>query len=275
LRLQFRQRKQLAQKAWSPVRMARSSILLPQWLQLYVQLLHISEPSPRSRRFASESSRVPHVLQRKQSMCHRLPAGGVSVGVCRASVSLGNAYRAQRPCLPRGSRRPLALSPAPSIGSVLPLHSPCTDTRHRPGPAATQGTLPATPWLSEDLRRMRGGGRVVGASGEAEWPSDYASALRRNRRGAASSAGKGQKSRKSQLQLCNMRAAQKPRNTSSSGDDEGLGSSDMSSVSAMRKLRLDVPSRRTKWLAGGARAGSSLHSMALIGKRQARVSGEH
>ena len=33
LRLQLRQRKQFAQKAWSPVRMARSSILLPQWLQ--------------------------------------------------------------------------------------------------------------------------------------------------------------------------------------------------------------------------------------------------
>lgn len=29
-RLQFRQRKQLAQKAWSPVRIAKSSILLPQ-----------------------------------------------------------------------------------------------------------------------------------------------------------------------------------------------------------------------------------------------------
>ena len=34
LRLQLRHRKQLAQKAWSPVRMARSSILFPQWLQL-------------------------------------------------------------------------------------------------------------------------------------------------------------------------------------------------------------------------------------------------
>lgn len=36
--------------------------------QLCVQMLHISEPSPSSRIFASESSRVPHVLQRKQSM---------------------------------------------------------------------------------------------------------------------------------------------------------------------------------------------------------------
>jgi hypothetical protein len=33
-RLQLRQRKQVAQKAWSPVRIARSSILLPQALQL-------------------------------------------------------------------------------------------------------------------------------------------------------------------------------------------------------------------------------------------------
>ena len=79
LRLQFRHRKQFAQKAWSPVRMAKSSILFPQWLQLYVQLLHIKEPSPSSSRFASESRRVPHVLQRKQSMCHRLPAVGMSV----------------------------------------------------------------------------------------------------------------------------------------------------------------------------------------------------
>ena len=34
LRLQLRHRKQPAQKAWSPVRMARSSILLPQAVQL-------------------------------------------------------------------------------------------------------------------------------------------------------------------------------------------------------------------------------------------------
>jgi hypothetical protein len=74
LRLQLRQRKHAAQKAWSPVRMARSSILSPQALQLYVQLLQIREPSPNRSRFASESSRVPQVLQRKQSRCHRLPA---------------------------------------------------------------------------------------------------------------------------------------------------------------------------------------------------------
>jgi hypothetical protein len=72
--LQFRHLKQLAQKAWSPVKMARSSILFPQLLQLYVQLLQIREPSPRRSRFASESSRVPQVLHRKQSICHLLPA---------------------------------------------------------------------------------------------------------------------------------------------------------------------------------------------------------
>lgn len=48
--------------------------MLPQALQLYVQLLHISEPSPRSNKFASESRRVPQVLQRKQFKCHLLPA---------------------------------------------------------------------------------------------------------------------------------------------------------------------------------------------------------
>lgn len=74
LRLQFLQRKHVAQNAWSPVRIARSSILFPQALQLYVQLLQMREPSPRSKRLASESRRVLQVLQRKQSRCHRLPA---------------------------------------------------------------------------------------------------------------------------------------------------------------------------------------------------------
>jgi hypothetical protein len=74
LRLQLRHRKQAEQNAWSPVRIARSSILLLQALQLYVQLLQIKEPSPRSKRFASESRSVPQVWQRKQSRCHRLPA---------------------------------------------------------------------------------------------------------------------------------------------------------------------------------------------------------
>ena len=68
--LQLRHRKHVAQKAWSPVRMANSSILLPQALQLYVQLLQTSEPSPRSKRFASESSSVLHWLHLKQSRCH-------------------------------------------------------------------------------------------------------------------------------------------------------------------------------------------------------------
>ena len=77
LRLQFRHRKHVAQNAWSPVRIARSSILLPQALQLYVQLLQIREPSPRRRRFASESRSVPQVLHRKQFRCQRLPAAGL------------------------------------------------------------------------------------------------------------------------------------------------------------------------------------------------------
>ena len=68
--LQLRHRKQAAQKAWSPVKIARSSILLPHAVQLYVQLLQINEPSPSRRRFASESRNVPQVLQRKQWMCH-------------------------------------------------------------------------------------------------------------------------------------------------------------------------------------------------------------
>jgi hypothetical protein len=73
-RLQLRHLKQFAQNAWSPVNIARSSILLLHALQLYVQLLQMSDPSPRRRRLASESRRVPQVLQRKQSICHRLPA---------------------------------------------------------------------------------------------------------------------------------------------------------------------------------------------------------
>ena len=77
--LQFRQRKQPAQKASSPVRIARSSILFPQALQLYVQLLHMREPSPRSSRLASQSRRVPQVPQRKQSRCQRLPTKWLSV----------------------------------------------------------------------------------------------------------------------------------------------------------------------------------------------------
>lgn len=59
--------------------MAKSSILLAHTLQLYVQLLQMREPSPRSKRLASESRIVPHVLHRKQSICHRLPAGRLSL----------------------------------------------------------------------------------------------------------------------------------------------------------------------------------------------------
>lgn len=73
-RLQLRHLKHGPQNAWSPVRIARSSILLLQELQLYVQSLQMSDPSPRRRRFASESRRVPQLWHRKQSICQRLPA---------------------------------------------------------------------------------------------------------------------------------------------------------------------------------------------------------
>ena len=89
-RLQFLHRKHVAQNAWSPVRIARSSILLPHALQLYVQLLQMSDPSPSSRRFASESSNVPQVLQRKQFKCHLLPAGnGSALLICVLCESMG------------------------------------------------------------------------------------------------------------------------------------------------------------------------------------------
>jgi hypothetical protein len=101
LRLQLRHLKQSEQNAWSPVRIARSSILLPQLLQLYVQLLQISEPSPSSKRLASESSRVPQVLQRKQSICQRFPAvEGQSGPCCRFT---DGTHRAQRLFPLRGS----------------------------------------------------------------------------------------------------------------------------------------------------------------------------
>jgi len=86
------------------VRMAKSSILLPQALQLYVQLLQMREPSPRRSRLASESSKVPQVLHRKQSMCHRLPAG--REGESDGWWSMGRfvrTYQAQKPCLLPGS----------------------------------------------------------------------------------------------------------------------------------------------------------------------------
>jgi hypothetical protein len=101
--LQLRHLKQLAQKAWSPVRIAKSSILFPQLLQLYVQLLQIREPSPRRRRFASESRRVPQVLHLKQSICHRFPARitqssiHLSCVICSYSPS-SNAFPSSRTC---------------------------------------------------------------------------------------------------------------------------------------------------------------------------------
>jgi len=104
LRLQFLQRKHVAQNAWSPVRIARSSILFPQALQLYVQLLQIREPSPRRRRFASESRSVPQVLHRKQFKCHRLPAAELLAGL---DLDVGGAMRKlnmERPSKPARQR---------------------------------------------------------------------------------------------------------------------------------------------------------------------------
>lgn len=128
--LQLRHLKQSEQKAWSPVRIARSSILFPHALQLYVQLLQIREPSPRRRRFASESSRVPQVLHLKQSMCHRWPAAcKVSLGSCVAMVVEERSYRAQMLCLPRESTPRIPVSPLSIIHQLArcptsphPLH---------------------------------------------------------------------------------------------------------------------------------------------------------
>lgn len=99
--LQFLHLKQFAQKAWSPVRMAKSSILFPQLLQLYVQLLQIKEPSPSSNRFASESRRVSQVLHLKQSMCHLFPAGLKSA--IDPTLPRKVAYQVQMLCPLQGS----------------------------------------------------------------------------------------------------------------------------------------------------------------------------
>jgi hypothetical protein len=96
-RLQLRQRKHVAQNAWSPVRIAKSSILFPHALQLYVQLLQMRDPSPSKRRFASESRRVPQVLQRKQLRCHLFPAVPLLVSLSQGEVIywFSHAVRAQ------------------------------------------------------------------------------------------------------------------------------------------------------------------------------------
>jgi hypothetical protein len=159
--------------------MARSSILLPQWLQLYVQLLHISEPSPSSSRFASESRRLPHVLQRKQSMCHRFPAVQCQCAI-RRQVRAGAVGKARGTwclaeiCIPSSNALPssriwTAVSDcAPrAIGPVLPLRTPCTDTPRRPGRSATLGMLRASPccFSAADVRV-----RKVLLSTRTEWP---------------------------------------------------------------------------------------------------------
>ena len=63
--------------------------------------MQIREPSPSSSRLASESSRVPHVLQRKQSMCHRFPAVQCQYDVparSRAAVQCSAAQCSAVPC---------------------------------------------------------------------------------------------------------------------------------------------------------------------------------
>ena len=72
--LQLRHSKHFAQKAASPVNIARSSIFSPHVEQSYVHLSQIKDPSPRSKRLESGSIIASQVVQRKQSVCQRLPA---------------------------------------------------------------------------------------------------------------------------------------------------------------------------------------------------------
>jgi hypothetical protein len=67
-------------------------------------------------RVAAEAVNVPSVPGCEGSVC----AGG--------GLAAGATYQAQRPCPPQVS-----------------LHTPCTDRRHRPGPAATRGRCRASP----------------------------------------------------------------------------------------------------------------------------------
>ena len=157
-RLQFLHLKQFAQKAWSPVKMAKSSILFPQWLQLYVQLLQMRDPSPRSSRLASESRSVPQVLHRKQSICHLLPAMHgqympVKKWYVRAEgtrVNGGQAYQARKLFLPPRSIDCISNSSKTRDNSHLLHRTPCTDIRHHPdrhpGRAATPDSRRASPW---------------------------------------------------------------------------------------------------------------------------------
>ena len=80
--------------------------------------MQMSEPSPRRSRLASESSSVPHVLHRKQSMCHLLPAGvKMSEELGEQTEACGRGtHLARKPCLPpisaqvnvsKRARRPL------------------------------------------------------------------------------------------------------------------------------------------------------------------------
>ena len=61
---------------------------------------------------------VPQVLQRKQSMCHRLPAGGLSVYQSRkvTIAIIVETYQVRRPFLPRVSKGRLQ---SLALGSML------------------------------------------------------------------------------------------------------------------------------------------------------------
>jgi hypothetical protein len=153
------------------VRIARSSILLPQALQLYVQLLQMRDPSPRRRRFASESRRVPHVLHRKQFKCHRLPAvellellnldiGGfmtMTAGSCQVPVGPSKQHRREGDPLTKFECFPFlknlrihgqyqhAMTP---LSVDLRLRILCTDMPHHRHPSENPNNRPATPcWI--------------------------------------------------------------------------------------------------------------------------------
>lgn len=103
--LQFRHLKHGAQKAVSPDKIAKSSIFLLQTLQLYIQLSHMSDPSPTRRSFASESGFVPQVLHRTQSVCHRWPADEFSVyGSQKETIFVVETYQNCSLFLPRVSK---------------------------------------------------------------------------------------------------------------------------------------------------------------------------
>lgn len=105
---------------------------------------------------ASESSRVPQVLHRKQSMCHLLPAVRMSVRNVRVFDE------ALRECIPSSKAFPSSRICARAMsvcGGLVGLHrrdmglhrrSPCKDRRHLRLPWAIRAR--ATPWLAWRVR---------------------------------------------------------------------------------------------------------------------------